>query len=120
MVEMVNKEILPAIENYAAHLAEGANKKKALLSSAEDTYETEIVAKLSKLANQIYEYKKALSAELVRLGDSESIIDEGYRIRDNVLPRMSELRASCDEAEMITAESFWPFPTYGELLFGVR
>ena len=35
------------------------------------------------------------------------------------LPKMSELRAACDEAETLTAKSYWPFPTYSDLLFGV-
>ena len=42
-----------------------------------------------------------------------------YVVRDEVLPRMAELRAVCDEAETLTASSYWPFPTYGDLLFGV-
>ena len=41
-------------------------------------------------------------------------------IRDVVLVRMSELRMACDEAETLTAKKYWPFPTYGELLFGIR
>ena len=41
-------------------------------------------------------------------------------IRDSVLPRMNELRIPCDEAETLTARSYWPFPTYGDLLFGVK
>ena len=41
-------------------------------------------------------------------------------IRDTILPQMAQLRALADEAETLTAEKYWPFPTYGELLFGVR
>jgi glutamine synthetase len=41
-------------------------------------------------------------------------------IRDTVLAKMSELRLACDEAETLTKKSYWPFPTYGDLLFGVR
>ena len=41
-------------------------------------------------------------------------------IRDAVLVAMSELRVVCDEAETMTAEKYWPFPTYGDLLFGVK
>lgn len=33
---------------------------------------------------------------------------------------MAELRVVCDEAEMLTAEKYWPFPTYEKLLFGVK
>ena len=41
-------------------------------------------------------------------------------IRDTVLPRMSELRIPCDQAELLTAKSYWPFPTYGDILFSVK
>ncbi len=120
MVEMVNKQILPAIENYTAHLANSISAKKAIITSVTCTYETEILAKLDILTDSIYENCKGLSKELTALADADSVITEGYMIRDEILPKMSELRAACDEAETVTAENFWPFPTYGELLFGVR
>ena len=41
-------------------------------------------------------------------------------IRDTILGRMSELRVACDEAETLTAKKYWPYPTYGDLLFGVK
>ena len=41
-------------------------------------------------------------------------------IRDILLQKMAELRVVCDEAETITADSYWPFPTYCDLLFGVH
>jgi glutamine synthetase len=40
--------------------------------------------------------------------------------KDIVIPAMNELRAAADEMEMNTAEKYWPFPTYGDLLFGVN
>ena len=46
--------------------------------------------------------------------------EESCAIRDSVIPKMNELRAVADEAESVTADDYWPFPTYGELLFGVR
>ena len=90
------------------------------MSTVACTYETEIMTKLGILSDSIYESCKALSKELTLLSDAEDVIEEGYMIRDTVLPKMSELRSACDEAEVVTAEGFWPFPTYGELLFGVR
>ena len=44
---------------------------------------------------------------------------KAFYIRDEVLGRMQDLRRVCDEAETITAADCWPFPTYGDLLFGV-
>ena len=120
MSQMTKKEILPAIEEYAAFVASAAGNKKALDPSVPCTYETETVKKLSVLAGQIYEKTDELDKSIAKLSDAENIEQEGYMIRDELLPKMSELRVACDEAEVITAEKYWPFPTYGELLFGVR
>ena len=120
MSQMTKKEILPAIEEYAAFIASAVGNKKALDSSVPCTYETETVKKLSVLAGQIYEKTDELDKSIAKLSDAENIEQEGYMIRDELLPKMSELRVACDEAEVITAEKYWPFPTYGELLFGVR
>ena len=48
------------------------------------------------------------------------LTDAAYVTREVVLQKMRELRVVCDEAESITADKYWPFPTYGDLLFGVR
>ena len=120
MSQMAKKEILPAIEEYTAFVASAAGNKKALDSSVPCTYETETVKRLSVLAGQIYEKTDELDKAIAKLSDAADIEQEGYMIRDELLPKMSELRVACDEAEVITAEKYWPFPTYGELLFGVR
>ena len=49
----------------------------------------------------------------------EDITEEACFIRDQILPAMDVLRAPCDEAEGCTSSEYWPFPTYGDLLFGV-
>ena len=54
------------------------------------------------------------------LHKAENITAQSYVVRDSILPKMNELRIPCDEAETLTAKSYWPFPTYGDLLFGVR
>ncbi len=50
----------------------------------------------------------------------DDITKQSFAYRDSVIPRMAELRAAADEAEVLTAEDYWPFPTYGDLLFGVK
>ena len=50
----------------------------------------------------------------------EDVTASACRIRDEILPAMSALRAAADEAETITASDCWPYPTYGDLLFSVR
>ena len=119
MAEMARKEILPAVAGYAAALAEGAAKKKAAVPEAACGYETKLVGRLSCLTDcadgAAEELEKAVTA-LDALGD---VTAEAQFVRDEVLPKMTALRAVCDEAETLTAAEYWPFPTYGDLLFGV-
>ena len=57
---------------------------------------------------------------MVKLDTMGDFTEEAAFIRDKVIPQMSELRVVVDEAETMTAENYWPFPTYGDLLFGVK
>lgn len=120
MSQMAKREILPAVEKYTAFIADAANTKMRLDDAIPCTYEAEIVKKLSVLSGQIYERTIALDKAIASVAEAADIEEEGYKIRDELLCKMSELRVVCDEAEGITAKEFWPFPTYGELLFGIR
>ena len=120
MVDMARTQIVPAIEEYALKLAQTGAAKKALDSAITCGYETELVRKLSVLADRISDRVRELEEAILSLHDAEDITAQSYVIRDSVLPRMNELRIPCDEAETLTARSYWPFPTYGDLLFGVK
>ena len=120
MADMARREILPAVSAYSAEIAEGAAKKKAIAPSLACSYETKLTERLSGLADCIADRTDALERSMFAVQDTEESVNEAFTIRDIVLPRMAELRAVCDEAETITAKSFWPFPTYGELLFSVK
>ena len=120
MVDMAKKQILPAVSAYTTDLAESVGKKLKLGTDIASKYEKEAVKKLSILCDKIAEATDLLEGTLVKIKAAESIGEESEMIRDAVLVAMSELRVACDEAETMTAEKYWPFPTYGELLFGVR
>ncbi|MCH5198287.1 MAG: glutamine synthetase III [Oscillospiraceae bacterium] len=120
MVDMARTEITPAIEAYAADVAKAAAAKKAVSDALSCRYETGLVEKLSVLIDEIAQKTDELDLALVRIKDAEDILDESAMIRDNLLPLMSELRVPCDKAERMTAKSYWPFPTYADLLFGVK
>ena len=119
MVDMARTQIAPAIEKYAMDVATAAAAKKAIVADLACGYEANLVKKLSQLIDEITEKTDDLEAALLKLPDTEDIIEESCVIRDVILPKMSELRVPCDEAEIHTAKSYWPFPAYEELLFGV-
>ena len=117
MVDMARKEILPAVVRYCGDLASVLNAKKAAAPELGFAYESRQVKRLSVLIDSIDEATEALEKSVLALdGDNTK---QAFHIRDEVLCKMSKLRALCDETETITAADYWPFPTYGDLLFGV-
>ena len=120
MVDMARKEILPAVEAYLSDLSGTVAAKAAAVPGLACKYEKGIITKLSTLVDEIDDAAEALDSTLVRLKAVPDVTDAAYVIRDVVLQKMAELRVVCDEAETLTAASYWPFPTYGDLLFGVR
>ena len=120
MVDMARKQILPAVAGFTADLAEDVAAKKAAVPLVGCGYETGMIAKLSALTDQIAIKTDELEAAVLELKNTSGVVEEAYAIRDTVLSKMAALRTVADEAETLTAEKVWPFPTYGELLFGVR
>ena len=120
MADMAKTLIAPAVERFAADTAKNAAAKKAFDQSVPCGYETRIVKKLSELTDRIAEKVDELQSAEISLRDAGDVIAESAMIRDKVLPKMCELRVACDEAETITAKSYWPFPTYADILFSVR
>lgn len=120
MVDMARTQIIPAIESYTLKLAQTGAAKKALDPNLACSYETELVRKLSALTDRINAKVGELEEAILSIHMAEDITAQSYVIRDSILPKMSELRIPCDEAETLTARSYWPFPTYGDLLFGVK
>ena len=120
MVDMARKQILPAVAGFTADLAEDVAAKKAAVPLVGCGYEAGMIAKLSALTDQIAIKTDELEAAVLELKNTSGVVEEAYAIRDTVLSKMADLRAVADEAETLTAEKVWPFPTYGELLFGVR
>jgi len=120
MVDMAKKEILPAVGSYVSGLVSAAAAKRAFDAELPCRYEKKQLRKLSALVDLIDERAEALELAMVNLGSIGDVTKESFAIRDEILPKMSELRAVADEAETLTADSDWPFPTYGDLLFGVK
>ena len=120
MIDMAKTEIAPAVSAYVLELANTAAAKKAVDDSISRSYETELMKKLVRLEDLIAAKTDELEEAVMKLQDAEDVTAESYMIRDAVLGKMGELRAACDEAETMTAKKYWPFPTYGDLLFGVK
>ena len=120
MIDMARKEILPAIVGYVKELSETVGAAKAVAPSAPLGYGSKTVSKLCALADEIDQKTDALEAAADRYKQITDVTAAANDIRDDILQRMAELRVPCDEAETLMPASVWPFPTYGDLLFGVK
>ena len=120
MIDMVRREILPAVSLYSGKVADAALKKKSLGIDACTGYEEKLVGKLSSLTSAIDSRCDALETALYEIKASDDLYRLACGYRDRVFIAMQELRAAIDEAESVTDARAWPFPTYGDLLFGVR
>lgn len=119
MVDMARKQIMPAIEAYVSDLAKACTRKLAVSDKISIKTEKGLIEKLSALTDKIDEATEALEEAIASYKKITYVTEASYRIRDDILPKMDALRAPCDEAETLTAEKYWPFPTYDKLLFGV-
>ena len=118
MTDMARKEIIPAVADFAAATANAVSVKKSV-SEAACKYETMLVTELSELIVELDEATTALEAAIVDLDKIDTIIPASEFVRDTMLPAMDMLRSAADKAETVTSETYWPFPAYDKLLFGV-
>lgn len=120
MMNMAKTLIAPAVEAYAADVAKAVAAKRLVDANLPCKYESKLIKNLSALTDRIASCIEELEMALQELHEAKDVVDEANAIRDNVLEKMNALRIACDEAELLTAKKYWPFPTYSDLLFGVK
>ncbi len=122
MIEMARRELIPAISKYAKTLSESvlAKRSLALDPPVSTDYEERVVKRLSALASAAFALTDELESKVIEIRREKDVSVRGDRVRDELCSRMERLREMIDEAESITDRAYWPVPTYGELLYGVR
>ena len=118
MLDMAQKDILPAVTSYENELVETVQglKSAGITSPAQ----AKLIAKLDKLYAEAVKQIEKLKKALEKAAATEGWEKCGYVYRDEVITAMNALRAAADEMEINTAKKYWPFPTYGDLLFSVN
>ena len=116
MLDMVSREILPAVLGFSGKLAKAAGAKVALGITADA--EKGLCEKISVLASGIAAAAEALDAAVK--GVPEEGIEAAAYTRKEVFSAMLALRAAVDEVEPMVPAKEWPYPSYGEMLFSVR
>jgi len=120
MLDMAKKDIMPAVSAYSKELSETASAKKGFIPNIDCTYELETLKSISRTAAIMYIKTEALEKAVLEAKEISDVTELALYYKDKVIPAMSELRISADELETMTAKSYWPFPSYGDLLFAVK
>jgi len=119
MLEMTKKDIMPAIIKYTGDLSEIALKKKQISDKISTKVEVTAIEKLSEITECLYNNTIKLEEAVKASKSAEDSKLSADICRDNVIPVMNALRKCADEAELLVSKEYWPFPTYGDLLFSV-
>ncbi|HIV87143.1 MAG TPA: glutamine synthetase III [Candidatus Pygmaiobacter gallistercoris] len=120
MLDMVKKDILPACLKYQKSIAETALEKKQLSSSLSCSVEEDLLSKISGLVSCLYSKTGKLESELLNVKEESDSKAQADYYRNVIFARMQEVRAIADELEVLVSKEFWPYPSYGELLFSVQ
>lgn len=117
MLDMIKKDILPAAASYEKDLAETSAQKKALGLGA--GFEEGLLKKLSGFSDRLYAETEKLEADVENTPQNVDSLKIAKYYRETVFAQMDETRKPADAIESLVGSKYWPYPTYGELLFSV-
>lgn len=120
MIDMAKKNILPAVSSYVRELTDTALAKKALSDAIPTTVEEELITSLSNKLVCFSKKTSELEEAVIKAAefDGDNLAQASF-FRETVFAVMQELRAVGDSMETETSSEYWPYPSYGEMLFGV-
>ena len=118
LIDMVNRQVLPACMKYAGEVAASVAAKKSVIPTLECRSEsaliTEVTALIDKLEGAVTELEKTVTLSAEYTGS-----DLAHYSRNAIIPAMDAVRVFADSLELIVDQKDWPYPTYGEMLFYV-
>ena len=120
MLDMVWKDILPAVSAYSKELTDTALAKKALSADIDCSFETDLAARISALTAAAVKKTRELEYAVMGVKDVEGTLEQAKYYKDVVFSAMNELRIVVDELETHTSAEYWPYPSYGDILFSVK
>ena len=119
MSDMIRKDILPAAGVYEKDLINIIQGKRNISDKISATYELSTLEKLSSLTDTLYEQVEKLDKLIAELKSIKGVEEKAFFSSGVLVPFMEEIRRVADEIEVNVSAKYWPFPTYGELLYGV-
>ena len=119
MIDMVNKQVVPAVIGYQNELAELILRKKTVNADIETSLEENLLKKISKLSANLETKLNDLVGQVLAVREIKDNHALAVAYREQVFTAMSELRQIVDELETLTSSKHWPIPTYSEILNSV-
>ncbi len=119
MIDMIKKEILPAVSAYMSDLSREAVTKQQLSKDIDCEFEISLLKKLSSLTSELYKKTGKLEESVADDKKIDDVLAKAKYYRNTVFAQMEDTRATADEIETLVGEKYWPYPTYGEMLFSV-
>ena len=117
MIDMISKDLLPAVNSFAATTAREASETKAYLPNISCTAQDALIRRLTSDYTDMTNLIDKLKHELTQLGGISSMQGAADYCRDRIIVTMNEIRTIADDAEAAIPNGFLPYPTYEELLF---
>ena len=120
MLEMARQDIIPAVCEYIKLLSDETAAKKLVCASANCSMEENLISALSDKLSALFENLEELDKEVHTAHNMSGAQKAAEYYHDTVLARMDKVRGIADYMEVYTAKEYWPFPTYGDLLFSIQ
>ena len=117
MIMMARRQILPAVLRFTGDIASASRNIREI--GVDFASGTELVSTLSRTTDQMNRDLTHLESVVSACPAGDDLLAVARYMHDIVLPAMENLRASADTLEQLTERSYWPFPTYNELLFSI-
>ena len=116
MRDMIVREIIPAVSYYSSSLSNTINSKKAAMPGIECRAESDLLSRISGLIDRLYDSNAVLSSVIEKSAEHGGA-DLANFSRRCIVPAMEDARRIADELELLVQHVYWPFPTYGDILF---
>ena len=118
MLHIASKEIIPAVVDYVTDICQSASLKKSLNLNMACACEEGLVSEISAKQDELFLAVNALKKALNEVPREDASVTATY-YKEVIIPAMADVRKPADELELLVGRDYWPFPTYGDLLFSV-
>ena len=119
MLEMVRRDIIPAVSDYVAELCANVAAKQAVCEEIPCSGEKEVIMQLASLNDQTTALANKLEGLLGEV-DMSKVREASQAMAHKIIPVMEEMRSKVDKMETLTSSDYWPYPSYYELLYSVN